>query len=152
MKEYMLCVFAVSALCGLLSLLVYKEGRDGASRFAFAVLLLYTVATPLAGLVSELSGALDFSIEDFSPEEYGEEYKKVAESAFCEGIERLLSDEFSLPSGAVDVHCIGFDFDKMQAEKIRVVLSPAAAFADERRIRNFINQYGMGECEVSFEV
>ena len=45
----MIAVFVSSAVLGLLTLLLFREGADGgASKFAFGTLLLFTVCAPLA--------------------------------------------------------------------------------------------------------
>ena len=151
MREYAVSIFVFSAILGILSLLVYRAGEDRVSRFAFAVLLLYTVATPLGAVIEEIGG-LRFDMEDFSPEELGDDYKKVAEDAFAEGIRRLICEELSLSEKHVDVHISGFDFENMRAEKIKVILSAACAFADPGRIQEVVEREGLGKCEVSFEV
>ena len=38
----------------------------------------------------------------------------------------------------------------MRAEKIKVILSPACAFADPGQIERLIDREGLGKCEVSF--
>ena len=152
MREYAVSIFVFSAMLGILSLLVYRAGEDRVSRFAFAVLLLYTVAAPLGTVIEEIGGGLDFESGDFSAEEFGDDYKKVAEDAFAEGIRRLICQEFSLSDSHVDVHISGFDFENMRAEKIKIILSPACAFADPGQIERLIDREGLGKCEVSFEV
>lgn len=152
MNEYAVSVFVFSAVLGVLSFLIYREGTDKTSRFAFLILLLYTVSTPLAGLIGEIEGALDFSLEDFSGEEMGDDYLRVTEQAFTEGVKKLIAEEFSLKEGSFDVHISGFEFEKMRAEKIKVILTPSCAFTDASRLEKFVDAYGIGKCEVCFEI
>ena len=152
MNEYAVSVFLLSAILGVLSFLIYREGADKTSRFAFLVLLLYTVSTPLAGLIGELEGALDFSPEDFVGEEMGDDYLRVTEEAFASGVKKLIATEFSLKEESFDVHITGFEFEKMSAEKIKVILSPSCAFTDVVRLEKFVDAYGIGRCEVCFEI
>lgn len=147
----MIGVFAVSALIGILSLIFYREG-DTASRFAFAVLLLYTVASPLGELISGIGDGEYFGSLEFSPEEYGEEYKEVAKDAFCEGVKKMVCDEFSLSKENVEVRVFNFDFSSMRAERIKVILKSGASFADYKGIEKFVNQYGFGECDAEIEI
>jgi len=151
-SEYAVSIFVFSAILGILSFLIYREGTDKTSRFAFLVLLLYTVSTPLVGLIGELDGALDFPFDDFVGEEMGDDYLRVTERAFAEGVKRLISEEFSLNGDSFDVHISGFEFEKMRAEKIKVILSPACAFTDAARLEKFVDSYGIGKCEVCYEI
>ena len=135
-----------------LSFLIYRDGQDKTSRFAFLVLLLYTVSVPLSGLIGDLNGTLDFSPDDFFGDEMGEDYLHVAEQAFTEGIKKLVSEEFSLKNDSFDVHAYGFEFEKMRAEKIKIILTPACAFTDTSRLEKFVDACGIGKCEVCFEI
>ena len=152
MREYAVSIFVFSAILGVLAFLVYREGSERTSRFAFLVLLLYTVSAPLPGIFGELDGAFDISPEDFVADEMGADYLRVAEEAFCDGVKRLIADEFSLKEDSFDVHIYGFEFEKMKAEKIKVILTPSCAFTDTARLARFVDAYGIGICEVCFEI
>ena len=47
MREYLLGIFALVFLIGVCRMIGYRSEDDAASRFAFAVLVLYTVLTPV---------------------------------------------------------------------------------------------------------
>ncbi len=144
-------VFVVCALVGLLSFLTYKEG-DSSARFAFAVLLLYTVASPLGGIIRDIGTGDCFGKTEFSPEDYGEDYKETAGRAFADGVRAMICDEFSLKEEDVEVRVFGFDFSSMRSERIRVILSGTAAFADRKGIESFVDRYGIGECDAEIEI
>ena len=149
MEKYFGGVMAVAATLTVCSFLAYKKGR--ALRFAFAVLLIYTTLSPLSSLIPDFGGLLSGELTS-SLEGLDREYIEVAERAFCEGIRSHISAELGIPSEGVRVHCCGFDYGNMRAERICVLLSGSAATADAMKIRRLISEGGLGECEVEIEV
>ena len=150
MEEYLISIFAVSAVTAILGLITYKGG-DGVIKFAFAVLVLYTALAPISKAVDgfdKLQGGFIIPMP-----ELGEgEYESVAREAFCNGVKEYICSELSLDTGDVAVSASGFDFEKMRAELIKVTLSGRAAFADRIKIEELVGAAGLGECEVQIEI
>ena len=149
MKEYMISVFVSCAVLGLLTLLLYREGGEGASKFAFGVLLLFTVTMPLADFSLDMISSIG-SIKYPSFSENGAE--EVTKAAFEEGVKKLIEEEADLPSGAVFVVADGFSHTEMRAVRIRVYLSGKGAFADKKAVERIVEKYGLGECYAEYEI
>lgn len=149
LENYFARIFAVAAVVTVCSLFAYKGGR--ATKFALSVLLVYTVLTPLSAIVPSfgdlLSGGGTAGIGGFS-----KDYEKVAESAFCEGVDKLVCSELGLNSDGVRVVCRGFDYKKMRAERVLVILSGKCISADSLKIKRLVEGGGLGECEVEIEI
>ena len=62
-----------------------------------------------------------------------------------------MASEYNLSEGDIKVFVFDFDFEKMRAGKISIILSGKAASADFRSIENFISESGLGECEVKID-
>lgn len=150
MSEYAIGVFVISALVGLLSHLSYR-GRGDPSRLALAIVMLYVVISPLATMTDKLDFDSIFEVE-YDSSIIGGGYEGVAEDAFCEGIVSAVANEFSLSENDLRVEVRGFDFEKMKAEKIRVILSGRAALADYKGIEKYINGLSIGVCECEIEI
>ena len=149
MEGYLSRLFAVTVVVTVCSLSSYKGGK--AAKFALAVLLVYTALSPLSA-ISEGFGGLAES-EDFGDiSEYEKTYEETAEAAFCSGIDSLICSEMGLDSGGVRVFCRGFDFKKMRAELVTVVLSGRCVTADSLKIKKLVSENGLGECEVEIEI
>ena len=151
MTEYMRSVFAISAVIAVLSLFFYKEKKDFSVTLAFSVLVVYSALMPVISVMSKSEWDGTFELE-FDGGEYSEDYLTVAEEAFCDGIERLVTEKYGLNSEGVFVLSSGFDFEKMQAERIRIILSGSAALGDCKGIEKYINELGIGRCSVEIEI
>ena len=129
MKEYMISVFAITALLSLLSHISYKSSLEKTRRLAFGVILLSIVVTPAAEAVT---GLADFNSEDLLPgiDQEGGESDALYEAAFAEGISSAICDKFELRGKDVRVLIVGFVKDEWRCERIRIILSGTAAFAD----------------------
>lgn len=147
MSEYAIGVFVISAVVGICSHISYK-GKSDPSKLALAIVLLYVVVSPIADMT--LSGSLIGA--EYDPSIIGDGYEVVAEQAFSEGILAAVADEFSLDKENLRVEIDGFDFEKMRAERIRVILSGRAAFADHKGIEKYINGLDRGVCECEIEI
>ncbi len=147
MNEYMLSVFGISLILGVLETVKYKKG--GGERLAFAVLLAFTVISPLEGLLNSDVG----SFPVYSPEGLPDDavYEEKAREAFEEGVTYEISDKFDIEREKISVRAFGFSFEEMRAEKITVTLSVKAAGADPKRIKKHIEKL-CEECEVGFEI
>ena len=150
MEEYLTSIFAVSAVTAILSLVSYKGG-EGVTKFAFAVLVVYTALVPLSEIAEKIKNEdYDFSIVLPQPGE--SDYTKSVEKAFCQGVGEYICSELSLDEKDVRVSAVGFDFEGMRAELIKVTLSGMAVFADRIKIEGLVESAGLGECEVQIEI
>ncbi len=150
MGEYLFSVLCALVMLGFVGYLSYPNSERTVQN-ALSVLLLCVVLTPIFGIIGKIN---DFNIDGiFDMEEYtppsGEGVESVSEDAFCEGIKKLVSEKFSLEITDISVNIYGFDFEKMNAKKIKILLSGGAAFSDYRRIESYITESGLGECEVN---
>ncbi len=155
MGEYLGSVVVMSAILGLISYVSYPSGSEKTVKFAASVLLLYTALTPVLGFATKItSGDTDgfFDGIDIENIETDDEYLKVAEAAFKEGVFELLASEFSVDKENAEVFVIDFDFRNMRAKKIKILLFGNGAVADFRRIEEYITESGLGECEVNVRI
>ena len=140
-------VVAAGAI-GLATHLAYPGANERIVRLAGAVLLLLAVVSPIGSLIKGV-GDLSFDALEFTePDFESGEYLKVSREALESGIRTLVADEFSLSEDDVRVVALGFDFEKMKAEKINIILTGKALLADYKRIERYISEQGLGECEV----
>ena len=150
MREYIVSLVCAAAVLALLSLLSYKYESDIGRRAAFAVLIIWITLVPFSKQV--FSGKFDFPSYNIDISDYGEEYKRVAEDAFISGVKTMICERFSLDSDEVDVRAHGFDFEKMRAESISVLLSGKAALASYKDIEKYVEDSGLGECDTEIEI
>lgn len=146
----------MSALLGIISYLSYQDGSDSTMRLAASVLLIYTALTPVMSFISDgKGGKIDAIFESDIGQNFdgGEEYIEVAEDAFKDGISKLIFTKYGVNEEDSEIFVFGFDFEKMRAERICVVLRGVGALSDLRGIESYINGLGLGKCEVtvSFE-
>jgi hypothetical protein len=149
MKEYFVTVITVAAVFGGLSMLSYRGGS--VERAVIGIISLFLLISPMAKAASDV----DFEkirLPSLSEEWEGEELSAYAEEAFCRGITLAICEEFSLSAEDISVRSFGFDYEKMSAEKIRVILSGRAAFASSRAVESFVNKMKIGECRVEVEI
>ncbi len=150
MREYIIAVLSASALLAVLSLLSYKS--DGAGKkLAFAVLFIWACFVPIArNLINfDETKLSDF---DFDISDYDEDYLQVAHDAFASGVASAICEKFSLDGEGVRVLVEGFDFESMTASHIRVFLSGRAVYASYKDIEKYIEDSGLGECDVEIEI
>ncbi|MBQ9733924.1 MAG: hypothetical protein IJV74_06795 [Clostridia bacterium] len=151
MSEYIISVIASASVVALGSFVSYgRKGERTIAGAAMSIILLYTVITPIISFVADFTPAdLDgFFAEAQPPQTEDSQYHEVAEQAFCEGIEKMVCEEFFLNREDVSVSTVGFQMENMRAQSIRVILSGRAALADSRRIAASVTEAGLGECEV----
>lgn len=151
MSGYMVSIYAAAASVGMLSLMLYRDGGERVSRFAFGVLITYAVVLPLGNISGNIFELPDVSLPEAPDVEDGAVYD-TAKEALEEGIARLICEEFSLEERCVSVVTQGFSLTEMKAERIKVFLSGKGAFVDARLVESFVNKYGFGECEAEFEI
>ncbi len=155
LTEYLFSVVIFASVAGFLSFAAYPGKSEKTIKFATAVLLLYTVLTPVFAIVS---GFTDGSIEDILTPDYeapnpnDEEYLAIAENAFKEGICKLICTKYGAKSDEMNIFIYGFDFRSMKCEKIKVVLFGTSAILDTRGIAAYITEEGLGKCEVDIRL
>lgn len=141
-------LLGIAVLSAVVSLLAYDgRMRRDVSRalsivfLAAAVELLLTLSAGLPPL-----SALPDAIPGTSLTE------ETAADAFSDGVASYVCETFDLAPGGVSVSLVGFDFPTMHAEKIKVLLSGNARFADTHAIREAVEKAGLGICEVEIEI
>ena len=146
----MTSLFAVCAALSLLSRLSYPSKLDGVRKFAFGILIFSVVSAPL---VSSFESLRDFDIESFFPkEEDTEGREELFSDAFADGVGGAVCEKFGIRQSELRVLLEGFDKERWRAEKIRVILSGAAAFSDYHAIEKYVNSLEIGVCEVEIEI
>ena len=155
LTEYLMSIVVFASVTGFVSFVAYPAKSEKTIKFATAVLLLYTVLTPVFEIIS---GIADGSIENIiNPDyEYGdlknEEYISVAENAFKEGVCKLICSKYAAKADEMNVFLYGFDFQAMRCEKIKVVLFGKSALLDSRGIAAYVTEQGLGICEVDIRL
>ena len=152
--QYLVSVIIVSSLVAISTYFSYGSSEGRTVKTAMSIIVLYTVAAPIVSVIGEISDiSLDLSVDT---EDFGSvgdtEYAETAEAAFCEGVRAAIAERYNLNSNDVRVRVSGFDFEKMRAERITVIISGGAATSDHRAIAQYIAESGLGECEVELSV
>ena len=150
MASYLSCLISISVIIGVCSYVSYGENRDGYLKTASSLILVYMIISPIVGIVKEVADIVDLgdSLQELPESIENTEIAQNAEAAFCAGIKKHVCQNFSISEEDVAVKSFGFDFEKMKAEKIKILLSGKAIFADNRAIASEITGSGLGECEV----
>ena len=148
---YVISVVFASVLVALGGYISYGSASRTVKAATY-IILLYVITTPI---ISLLSGFEDISLDggfDFDDVVYDDEsFSETACEAFTEGICALVASEYKLSGDDIAVYVFDFDFEKMRAGKIRIILSGRAVSADFRSIENFVAESGLGECEVKID-
>lgn len=153
MGEYFVLVVVSASMLGFFTFLSYSPANDRLVKAAASLLLLYTVLLPTVNIVKKLCSAVDAPEFDFSMDDVIEgEYEDVAKQAFVEGIHKLLFTKYEIDKGDVEVMIYGFDFQTMRSEKIKILLSGKAVYADLRGMREYLNGLDLGKCEVEIRI
>ena len=155
LTEYLLSIVVFSAVVGFVSFVAYPGKSEKTIKFATAVLLLYTVLTPV---FTVMTGLRENEFEDIfnsdSDTEIGgkDEYLAVAENAFKEGICKLLCSKYGTKPDEMNIFVYDFDFKNMRCEKIKIVLFGRSATLDTRGMGTYITEQGLGKCEVDIRL
>lgn len=152
MPEYILSVVLIAALAAFAELVSYSSGKDAGHKLAVSVIILYCIISPIVPLVKSIA---DFDVFDFTVNEddlVGGAYLEVSEDAFREGILKSITEKWNLREDMTVVSVIGFDFQKMRAEKIIITLLSGGIAVDFREIEKYIEEAGLGVCEVKYAV
>ena len=151
MSAYFICIFGICATVGILGLLSYNE-KNSAERAALGIILLYVVLSPIANEFGKLDlDSFDIgSLTEGIDSDLG--YSEVTEGAICDGICLAIASEFSLSDEDIIVRIFNFDFEKMRGDTVRVILLGRAALADNKAIKKFVDEMGVGECEIEIRL
>ena len=144
-------IFVTSALLSLLSLISYRSSLEKTRTLIFGLILLSVVITPAVGAVRELS---DLGTKELFPEldNTYDSSAELYEKAFAEGIATAVCERFELRGCDVRVLIEGFSGSEWRCDKIRIILSGRASFADTAGIERFIDRLDIGECEAEIEI
>lgn len=149
--EYYLSALIMCAVSGVAVHLSYDKKREGSIRLASGILIFFLLLSPLPTALRALT-KLDtdelFDTPALDGVSDNTELADVAREAYCEGIKRLLSEQFGIEASACEVFAYGFDFETMSATRVKIILRGKGVFADYRRIESYITEQGLGECEV----
>lgn len=150
MNEYTLSVFAICAICGLMSLLCYGSGT--AEKTAVGIVSAFIIISPLVTAVRNIDIDKALDLLTGGSYETDADCSAVAEEAFAKGIGQAVADKFSLDKEDIRVKIIDFNMETMSARQIKISLSGTAALADYRGIESYVNSLEMGECRVEIEI
>ena len=151
MSAYFISVFGICATVGILGLLSYNE-KNGAEKGALGIILLYVVLSPIANELGELT-ANGFDVESLIGSiDSDSGYSEITEEALCNGISLAIASEFSVSEEDVLVRIFNFDFEGMRGDTVRVLLSGRAALSDNKAIKKFVDEMGVGECEIEIRL
>ena len=154
MADYIISVVVLCGVLGLVGYLAYPSVSERTLRFASSVLIIYTVILPALSFVSGLGTEISDIIENIREESSlrgDEDYVTVAEEAICQGIREAIASKFNMSAENIEVKISGFDFESMRAEHIRVLLKGSSVIGDYRKIEEYTESLGLGECEVKID-
>ena len=117
-------------------------------KLALGIIAIYLILSPLAKIDFDFDNSFEITL----PESAEGGYSEVAKDAFERGISSSVADKFSLEAELVSAEAVGFDFDFMRAEKIKITLTGRAVFADRRAIEEYINKMEIGACTVEIHI
>jgi hypothetical protein len=144
MSEHLTVICAASALAIVVRFLC--SGCPLAKQIDGALGIILLLAA-LRGLLPLAQSVVD-KLPELSPPEYEDAFNDTAEQALSAAISEAIEKEFGLSPGQVLVSLEGLDPSALVAEKIEIVLTGSAVTADHRRIRDYTDSLGHGECEV----
>ena len=121
----------------------YDSERERNARGALGIILLASLVVPITNFAQSFSSELVYS------DEYGYEdaVSPVLQQSVEDGIRRAVASNFLLSESNVSVECIGFSKDNLKSEKIKIILSGRALFADATAIENYVTDMDLGCCE-----
>lgn len=155
MSGYIGGIIGTALLVSLASYLSYGRENRGMISFALSLILAVAVAGPLVSWISAIPGWVEEGIPSWDGEGEtvsGENCEQTAQAAYAAGVRSTVAARFSLEEENVRVLVEDFDFSRMRAGRVRVILSGRAVTADSRGIRQYVTEAGLGECEVEIEI
>lgn len=150
MSEYMISVFGICLVGGACTILAYGQGR--VESLVVGIITLWIILLPIADCIRhfEPDNWLDsIEIPDYTT---NSQIGEVIEDAFAQGVTDSVAEKFSLNSEDIRVRLYDFDDGKLRADRIRIILSGRAVFADYKAIEKYINEMDIGVCNVEIEM
>ena len=145
---FLVCTSAVVSF----GMLAMRPGEERIGGAALGIVLLAAMLVPLLSLfgsVGDISSEDIFGTVEVETDEG--DYVERTRVAFEKGVAEAVADEFSLGKEDVRACAYGYDFEGVRAEKIKIILSGAAAYSDSRSVAAFVRESGLGEGEVELE-
>lgn len=146
MKEYVLSIISIGTALDALGLICHERYKKITSS-AMGILLILVVILPLPEILQDLGETLKFEVSDIDMS--SQEFSKVA---FEEGISLFVAERFSLKQADVEVEAISFSSSEMRAERIIITLTGSATIADNKKIRQTLEELDLGAVEVKIEI
>ena len=146
MKEYVLSIISIGTALDALGLICHERYKK-ITGSALGLLLILVVILPLPKIVQNLGESLKFEVFDIDVS--SGEFNKTA---FEEGISLFVAEKFSLKQADVEVEVISFSSSEMRAERIIITLTGSAAIADNKKIRQTLEELDLGAVEVKIEI
>lgn len=138
-------------LAGSIGNYLCHDKMKGVTKIACRLLLILAALTPVIGLVKNFASG-GITLPDISPGEDAGIYEDVARDAFDEGIRLAIQSEWGIEKENIYVGTDGFDFENMRAERIYVTLMGKAALADNKAIKQYVEENFGGVCVVQIEI
>lgn len=156
MKEYLLALFAVCMVAGIVKVIASDCALAEHVGFICAICVILCVASPLIKLLDAGFDLEDiFEGTDGSRAEYGEIFDAYLQEQDEKNAEislaRMLEAELSLneESTSVDI-TVSNDGEATRVEGVRVILHADAISADPERIKEYIMQYTSAKCDIVY--
>ncbi len=142
-------VVVMTAFIGLISYLSYPGVSEKAIKVVSSILIIYTVCIPAVSMAANLTGGDFFEDTSGGDVDLGDEtYIEVTENAFKKGIAEMICSKYGINKENIRVYVYDLDFERMVAGKIKIVLTGKSFLFDWRGIEQYINESGLGKCEV----
>ena len=150
MNECLAALISALAATALARLISFSGDNERWVRFALGVVLSAAVATLIIDTVEGITLFDGAVLPEY--EHYGGTYASSLEDAFCEGVANAVCEDFSLARADLTVSVVGFDIEKVRAEKITVKLFGRAVGCDTRKLRAYLEErFGESEVILNFE-
>lgn len=150
MTKYAIGVFAVCLISGVATLLSHSSGKM--EKVAIGIISLYIIIAPMAAELQDFDLNAWLSSLQKVDYEIESEHSAILEDAFTDGISAAIADKFSFDRNDVRVRVYGFDSKNLRADRIRIILSGAAALGDYKAVERYIGGLSLGKCEVEIEI
>lgn len=150
MSGYAISVFVICLVGGICLTLSHGGGKT--ESLAVGIIILWVILSPLGESLSHFDPESWLDSVEIGDYEGDGQIGSVIEDAFAEGIASAVAEKFSLDTENIRVRLYGFDQSRLSAERIRIILSGRAAFADYKAVEKYIDEMNIGECEVEIEI
>ena len=138
---------AICATVAILSFISHTGADKSGERLVFGAIFLFATVTGACELFTNITP----TAPDTAPgTAYKNQAEEVARDAFCRGIVRLISLEYSLPEECVSVRAEGFSLSTVSAERVVITLSERGLTVDRAAVLRLLSDSGIKNCEVSY--